>query len=281
MKKVILFFIVLVSSYVSANTRIVTAGNEVTDIVVALGAAKQIVATDKTSSNDAISGNKSVLGHPSNLSAEGILSKRPSLLISTEDYGPRTVFSRVDKAGVNTLVLPVISDLDGLYTRIISIGKAINREQEAKDLETKLRMRHEVLKRNVSAIKEKKRVLFMAGKHGLIIEGNNTPVDMLIKLAGGINAAGHIEGSKPITPEAIITSNPDVLATVDKALKGKGDAGLRRFFDIPAIKVSKAGQSRSIFAIRIDRAHLGIYVFDVAEFIHQQLYGSISNEQKI
>lgn len=63
-----------------AKDRIVSVGGDITEIIYALGAGERIVATDSTSVYLAVNETPKV-GHLRRLSAEGVLSVEPDLIL--------------------------------------------------------------------------------------------------------------------------------------------------------------------------------------------------------
>jgi ABC-type hemin transport system substrate-binding protein len=58
-----------------------------------------------------------------------------------------------------------------------------------------------------------------------MVAGKNTPMEKLITLAGGENAINEFDDFKPLTPEAVVKANPDILFLFKSGLWGAGGNG--------------------------------------------------------
>ncbi|NQZ92007.1 MAG: ABC transporter substrate-binding protein [Moritella sp.] len=278
MKKLNKFGMLLLASQLlcaqiaSANERIIISGNHITEIVFALGAGKQVVGADKTSTSPEQAKAIAVLGHPSQLSIEGILSLNPTLFISDDKYLNRKLNSQLEQASVETLILKQAITLADLKQQIKLIALALDNKKQGAELIARLEKESNELSRLKQTINTPQKALFLFGKDSLLIAGENTSIDRLLAMAGIVNAAG-FEGMKPMTPESVIISNPDLLITVDKALAGKGQAGRDRFFGITAIAATPAGKNKRISMIPIAHTSLGINTLKTATKLFTEVYG--------
>src|SRR5215510_4110890 len=80
--------------------RVVSIGGDVTEIVYALGAQAQLVGVDQTSVYpDAVHALPQV-GYLRNLSAEGIISLKPDLVLAAKAAGPHAVLEQLGDAKI-------------------------------------------------------------------------------------------------------------------------------------------------------------------------------------
>src|SRR5471030_209505 len=80
--------------------RWVSAGGALSEWVSTLGGESKLVGVDTTTQHpDSLKALPSI-GYQRQLSAEGILSLRPQMLIGTEEMGPPPVLSQIRSAGV-------------------------------------------------------------------------------------------------------------------------------------------------------------------------------------
>lgn len=270
-----IFFILLLftvhSSY--ADDRIIVSGSHITEIVFALDSGDEVVGADKTSTSPPAAANIAVLGHPSNLSTEGVLSLTPTMYISDDKYLNKPLVNQIEALGVKTLVLKQAITFSDLKKQITVIAEFLNKEPQGKELIKHLNQQIEELEKLKETIAKPQKAIFLYGREGLLIAGKNTPIDRLLTMAGIQNPVP-FNGIKPMTPESVIMINPDVIITVDKALRGKGQKGLDRFLTIPAIAATPAGKNKYITSIPISHTNLGIGTPQTAKNLFTEIYGT-------
>jgi iron complex transport system substrate-binding protein len=80
-----------------------------------------------------------------------------------------------------------------------------------------------------------------------MVGGEKTSADAMIAYAGGRNAISGFSGFKPLTPEAVIAANPDVLLLTDQGMKAVGGiGGVLRF---PGVNQTRAGKEQNIVSL--------------------------------
>jgi iron complex transport system substrate-binding protein len=263
----------LFSQVANADERIIISGSHITEIVFELGAGEQVIGADKTSTSPEQAKAIAILGHPSNLSIEGILSLGPTLFISDDKYLNRKLNSQLEQASVTTLILKQAISLADLKQQIKLIALALDKKEQGAELIARLEKQSNELAILKQTINTPQKALFLFGKDSLLMAGENTAVDRLLTMAGIVNVAG-FEGMKPMTPESVIIANPDLLITVDKALAGKGQAGRDRFFGITAIAATPAGKNKRITMVPIAHTNLGINTLNTAKKLFTEVYGN-------
>src|SRR5690625_3207568 len=82
------------------TTRVVVAGGGLTEILYALGVEDHIVGVDTTSTWPPEVADKPEVGYMRALSAEGVLSLSPTLLLTTDEAGPQKALLLVGASGV-------------------------------------------------------------------------------------------------------------------------------------------------------------------------------------
>lgn len=75
----------------------------------------------------------------------------------------------------------------------------------------------------------------------MMVGGTGTQVDRAIALAGGRNAVTEFSDYKPLTAEALVKANPDVILLFSSGLESLGGAaGLKK---VPGISQTNAGRN--------------------------------------
>jgi len=206
----------------SADARLVTIGGPVTDIVQRLGHGSAIVGVDSTSGEVELPGEPAELGFFRQVSVSGVLSLRPTHVLAVEETGPPTLFEALASAGVKVTKLETPSTVEGAEARILGIAEALGETEKGEAMVKRLR-------RDLAAVRppeSEPRVLFVyaRGPGTLLVAGQATGADAVIRLAGGANAVEGVEGFKPFSSEAVLQSEPEVLLMTDGGLASMGGA---------------------------------------------------------
>jgi iron complex transport system substrate-binding protein len=194
--------------------RIVVAGGVITEVLYALGLQDRIVGVDSTSQfpGEALK-DKANIGYVRALSAEGVLSLKPSLVMLIEGAGPPDAVSLLNESGVKLVRITDGLTPDGVATKIAAIGAAVGAAEPAERLAARTRAGFDELASLRSTVAKKRRVLFLLSLQNgrALVGGRNSTADAIISLAGGLNVADAIEGYKPMTDEAIAAAAPEMV----------------------------------------------------------------------
>jgi iron complex transport system substrate-binding protein len=227
-----------------ADERIVSVGGAVTEIIYALGRDALIAAVDTTSlyPPEALK-TKPNVGYMRALSAEGVLSVRPSLIVAAEGAGPPAALMSLRESGVRLATIPNEASPAGVQRKILAIGELIGSSEGARMLAKEVDARFTTLAALRDRIEKPKRVLFVLSASGgrTMIGGKSTSADAIIALAGATNAAASIEGFKPMNDEAIVAAAPDVVLMMRRE-----NASARDLMATPAFAATPAGKAQAI-----------------------------------
>ena len=83
-------------------SRIAVAGGSITEIIYFLGEQSRIIAVDRTSNFPPEAGETPSVGYVRNLSSEGLLSLKPTLVLGENDMGPEEVLTQLRATSVET-----------------------------------------------------------------------------------------------------------------------------------------------------------------------------------
>ncbi|KTC43402.1 ABC transporter substrate-binding protein [Pseudomonas sp. ABAC61] len=231
-----------------ASQRWVSAGGALSEWVVALGAESRLVGVDTTSQHPASLKALPSIGYQRQLSAEGILSLRPQVLVGTEEMGPPPVISQIRSSGVKVELFSAQADLPTLQRNLQHLGQLLGREEQAGQLFQRYRQQLDEQQAWVGRAKVRHSapgVLLVLGHAGgkPLIAGKDTAADWLLQQAGGRNLATHT-GYKPFSVESLAGLSPDVLVFSDRSLTGEAAraALLKENPALAATKAVKAGR---------------------------------------
>ena len=236
---------------VSASTmRLISIGGALTEIIYLLKADTELVGVDTTSIYPIAATRLPNVGYARSLSAEGILALRPTQLIATEDAGPPVVIKQIIDAQIPLTILPSGHQFKDLRDRVSSIGRLLHKTDSAEALASRLALEWSNTQERVSHSKIKNiRALFVLSQNPsqLMVGGAKTSADAMIAYAGARNAISGLRGFKPLTPEAVIAANPDVLLLTDQGMKAVGGiGGVLRF---PGVNQTRAGKEQNIVSL--------------------------------
>ncbi|WP_300728078.1 hemin ABC transporter substrate-binding protein [Pseudomonas sp.] len=219
----------LMISHVSVSgespQRWVSAGGALSEWVSELGATSRLVGVDTTSQHPESLKSLPSIGYQRQLSAEGILSLKPDLLIGTDEMGPPPVLAQIRGAGVPVEMFSAEADLASLETTLAHLGRLLGDEAQATQLFQDYQQQLQVQQQRVKQIQTTHKapgVLLLLGHAGgkPLIAGKDTAADWLLTHAGGHNLATHT-GYKPFSVEALAGLNPQVLVFADRSLTGE------------------------------------------------------------
>lgn len=227
----------------TAQERVVALGGSVTEIVYALGEEGRLVGRDTTSTFPPQAQALPDLGYMRALSAEGVLSVNPDLILAEEGAGPPAALDLLKQGGIPFVIVPDARNADDVAQRIEVVGKALGVGDKAVVLAEKVRTDIAAVTANLPD--EPRRVLFLLSVTGgkLMAGGTGTAADAIIRLAGGINVADGFSGYKTLTDEALGASAPDVILLMDRGAsdpKAETAAALERLRGLPALAATPA-----------------------------------------
>ncbi len=244
---------------IASIERIVSLDGISTEILFALGVGGKVVGRDDSSYYPPQVLRLPSVGYQFQLSAEGILSLRPTLVIGREDVKPPQVVEQLERAGVQVVLVPTEPTVEGAKRKIRVVGQAVGKSQRAEELVRSLE--RDILALGAyqaqQAPRGKLRGLFLylrGTQTTFVCSQGSTPVGMM-ELAGLENAAKGIRACQPMTSESVVAARPDVIVVFLRGLESVG--GLEGVLSLPGVAQTPAGQRRKVVAM--DDLYLGSF----------------------
>ncbi|CAK4075188.1 heme/hemin ABC transporter substrate-binding protein [Vibrio sp. 16] len=236
------------ATYTNASERIISAGSAVTEIIFALEQQDKLVAVDVTS---ALPKDLELpkIGYHRRLSAEGLLALGANRLIGSDEMGPDTTLAQLKSAGVKVDVVNTKATPAGLLERIDEIALITGAEQQAEKLKRQVNQQIETLEANQPEVGKK--VLFLLIHEGrpANVAGKDTTPNAIIELAGGINpAAEQLTSYKPMSTEAMVEMQPDVILVSGRSYDKMGGAE-QILSKMPLLAATPAGKNKRIIKV--------------------------------
>ncbi|MDF4961953.1 ABC transporter substrate-binding protein, partial [Vibrio parahaemolyticus] len=167
------------------------------------------------------------VGYHRRLSAEGLLALRPTKVIGSDEMGPKTTLNQLKSAGVDVEIVNTDANVEGLYQRIDQIANLMDRKAQDESLKQDVQAQVQALNANQPDQAKKKKVLFLLIHEGrpANVAGSQTTPDAIIQLAGGQNpAATQLSSYKPLSTEAMVEMQPDVILVSGRSYETLGGA---------------------------------------------------------
>ena len=230
----------------SEKKYIVSLGGDITEIIYALGAEAALVGVDTTSQWPEQTRDLPKVGYFRALSAEGILSLNPDLVIMSDAAGPPSVIEQLKSAGLSVITVANTQTPEGILNKVNTVASALNAPLQGEQLSRQIKADFQALESLKKHLQDKPRVafLFSVAKGNLLASGTKTAADAMIRLAGGVKVFVEYPGYKPVNSETLVAAKPDVLLLTDRVLDSLG--GLDNFINFPGISQTPAGITKRI-----------------------------------
>lgn len=232
------------------ESRIVSIGGAVTEILYALGEDEKIVGIDTTSLYPPRAAKeKASVGYMRQLSAEGVLGLRPSLILAVDGAGPKDTVGVLQAAKVPMIVVPDKFSGPGILEKIHVVAAAVGAPAHGECLARQVAADLDALAQFKAAIGTPKRVLFVLSfvNGRALAAGRGTAADGIVHMAGAVNAIDGFDGYKAINDEAVIAARPDVVLTMQRG--GPEDMTADTVFARPAFAATPAGAKRAFLSM--------------------------------
>jgi iron complex transport system substrate-binding protein len=235
-----------------AGERVVGVSKQINEFLYEIGAESVLVARDLTSIYPPAIRTLPSVGYHRALSAEGIISMRPTMLLTDGNLGPDGVVEQVKKVGIPVVVMRPGSTVDSAQALMEQLGERFGRKDAADSVIA-------AWNRDMSAAladsarwagASKPRVLVMHFgqlNNSYLALKRGSAADRIITWAGGTNAVDSVGGMMRLTPELIARAAPDVIIATDVGFDRMGSAG--KFATLPGVSLTPAAKSGRVYRV--------------------------------
>ncbi|MBB5634858.1 iron complex transport system substrate-binding protein [Pedobacter cryoconitis] len=227
------------------STKIVSLSGAISEVLAGTGLEKNIVGTDITSNYPESLKAKPKVGHNKNINAEGIMALQPDLVIGIKKDISPALAAQFKTAGVKLLLVDQEFSIHGTKHLISTLTDSLHVKPKGDSLIKVLDA--DLAKVKMAAKKPKVLFIYARGAGTIMVGGTGTQVESAIKLAGGQNAVTEFPDYKPLTAEALVKANPDVILFFDSGLQSLG--GPDGVAKIQGIKETNAGKNKKIISM--------------------------------
>jgi len=264
-----------------AAQRIVCIGQAYNEMIYALGAQQDLVGVDYSSTYPPEIRKIPTVGYHRALSAEGILSLKPTLIIHDNNIGPDHVVRQLQALHIPMKTFHAKDDsIDGAKALLREMGAFFHKEQRAEELCAKIDRDMAAAADAVRKYANVPRVAvihFGRASNVYLVVGNGGAGDAstaakMIGLAGGKMAIEKSGMQQMASPEIIAKSNPQVILMTEYGFDRLGSAG--KATTLPGVAETDAARNHRIY--RVSEHELmyfgpetGENVLKLAKLIHQ------------
>ena len=239
---------------VSDASRIVVLNQAVAEIVISLGMKENIIGRDATTTLESLQAVEEVSnGH--DVSAESVLSLRPTVVIGDTRTGPPEAIEQLRGAGIAVVIAPEVWTLSALPARVMLIASALGVPKAGERLVDLSESAIDDALKNIGAASSVLRVafLYVRGTASVyLLGGEGSGADEVIAAAGGVDvgALNGLAAFTPLTAEAIVQADPDVLLVMSRGLESVG--GIDGLLSLPGVSSTRAAAARAVVVVDDD-----------------------------
>lgn len=202
------------------NRKIACIGGTITETLCDFGLADRIVAVDTTSTSppEMLETRKS-LGYMRTLSAEGVLSVLPDLVLCMNDAGPPAAIAQLIASSVPVVMVDATPSADAVVARTRFLANVLDCQAQGEKLASTIESGFQALSDwRTAHAGQKTRVMFVmtVRNNRPMAAGTGTAADSIITLTGSENALSSMKGYKILNDEALLTVAPDVVVLMEQ-----------------------------------------------------------------
>jgi iron complex transport system substrate-binding protein len=227
--------------------RVVALANGSAEIIASLGYLNILVGRDIASTSNELKGVPiATAGHQ--VVAEKILELNPDVVLIDNTTGPATAIDVIKRAGIKVAMIDEAWTLTDIATKIMAIGEVIGAQPAAVQLVEKLNSALQDSGKDHPGV----RIAFLYLRGGsaiYLLGGQGSGADSLIEHLGAIDVGAQKfnQPFSPITSEALIATNPEIILVMSKGLESVG--GIDGLVSLPGISQTPAGKNRAVIAV--------------------------------
>lgn len=241
-----------INGWASTQQRIITLNSSLTETIYGLGLGDRMVATDVTSISPKAAAALPRVSKNRSVSAEGLLSFKPSIVLANEGDVPNATIQQIRAAGVKFIAVKPNYSASGALHYIQEVADGIGESAMGKALvsRTKISLDHTlelVKKENKGKPAPKVLFLYARGTGTMSVAGKGSSLDAMINLAGGKNAVQEFSDFKSYTTEALVQANPDIVLLFDFGASSLG--GEEAILKLPGMRITNAGKNERILVM--------------------------------
>lgn len=231
--------------------RIVCLSKQYNEIIYALGAQRDLVAVDLSSTYPPELKSLPNVGYHRALSAEGIVSMKPTLVLHDNNVGPEQVMRQLEQLKIPTKVFEAKGeDIASTKALMSEMGRYFHREAQADALNQKLDADMNKALATAKTFTKKPKVMvihFGRAMNVYLVMTKNSTAGKMMEWAGGEMAVTGDKGMVQLSPEVIAQADPDVLLLTDFGYDRLGSP--QQVATLPGVGATRAAKSGRVYRV--------------------------------
>ncbi|NPV28596.1 MAG: ABC transporter substrate-binding protein [Firmicutes bacterium] len=194
--------------------RIVSLAPSNTEILFALGLENRVVGVTTYCDYPPAARRKTKVGDLQ-ANIEQIVALKPDLVLAKWTLNKDAVIK------LRKLKIPVLcvepESMEGVYRAILMVAQVTGTEDAGRRIVERMKSKINEVQRKLAGLtaSQRPKVFIEVGDDPLFTAGSGTFIDELVRLAGGINIAGDLQGYQMYSSEAVVEKNPDIILAPD------------------------------------------------------------------
>jgi len=231
----------------SSMKKVVALANGSAEIVSALGYRSALVGRD-IASTDADLKDVPIVTSGHQVVAEKIISLNPDVVIIDNTTGPAQAINTIKRAGIRVELIDEAWKLSEITQKVRAIAKIIGAPKSGQAFEKVMGSALD----GVAQVAPGTRIAFLYLRGGsaiYLLGGQGSGADSLIDAIGAVDvgAEKYAKAYTPISAEALIATNPQVLLVMEKGLASVG--GIDGLLKLPGVAQTDAVKSKAVVAV--------------------------------
>ena len=227
--------------------RIVSLATGVGETLVALGVGDRVVGRDETSE---VPTQAEVVTEAHNVSAERVIALDPDLVIVDARTTPPEALDQIKASGARIVEVPEAWTLADMAPRTEAIAGAVGVDPAGLLATLPTAATSDAASASPAADAPRVAFLYLRGTSAIyLLGGQGSGADALIAAAGGVDvgAEAGLEAFTPLTAEALVALDPDVLLVMTGGLESVN--GMDGLLALPGVAQTTAGRERRVIAV--------------------------------
>lgn len=232
-----------------STPKIISLNGALTEIVYELGLKKSLIGKDVTATYpEYVRDSVEDLGHVRSINVESLMELNPDMILASAEDMNDDLKKSIQESGTDFKIFQQEYSVEGTKNLVDSVADYLSDFNIENKTEINRKIDEDMASLKSFAKKPKVLFVYARGAGTLMVAGKDTPMQKMIELAGAENAIMDFSDFKPLTEEALLKNNPDVILLFDSGLESLGNKdGLIK--TVPGVMETNAGKNKAIIAM--------------------------------